>query len=68
MDRFSYAIFITNLTNNPLLYSIQEFNDLIVALGSEDLEEIRGALLKAPLDLKVAKHVIRLLDILWHYQ
>lgn len=68
MDRFSYTLFIKNIENTPAVYSTEEFTNLLLTLSPEDLNELQETLLKTPLDLPTAKHVIALMDILWHYQ
>ncbi len=68
MDRFSFTVFLKNLENDPKVYTDEQFNEYLLALGAEDVEDIRMSLLRAPTDVDTAKQTIHLLGLLWHYQ
>ena len=68
MDKFSWTIFITNLRDNPTVFTEAQFKEKLLYLSPEDVQEIFDALHNEPVDLETSKHIIRLLQILWHYQ
>ena len=68
MDRFSYTIFVKNLQDNPLTLSLDQFEQALLTLSPEDIQDIFDALHYSPKEDNVARHVVAMLQILWHYQ
>jgi len=71
MDKFKWKIFIEVLENSPTELSLDLFEESLLALPTEDLNSVAEALkctTSTPSDVKTAKHVIEMLQILWHYQ
>jgi len=68
VDKFSWTIFIKNLQDNPVVFTMDQFEEKLIQLPIEDIQEIFDALHYSPDDVDTSRHVVKLLQILWHYQ
>jgi len=68
MDKFSYTIFIKTLAEDPLIHTMDKFEEYISTLSKEELLEVHSVLQYPPSTLTQAKHALELEIILWHYQ
>jgi len=69
MDKFSWTIFIKNLRDSPAAISLDYFEEALLALPQEDIEEVFNAISSRDvLTVDDGKQCIEMLQILWHYQ
>ena len=68
MDQFSYTVFINTLTSQPSAYDIDTFEEILLTLGNEDIEEVFHILTGYTHSADESKQKMRLLQVLWHYR
>ena len=64
MDSFKLQILIKNINKNPLDYSLEMFEELVINLPNTQIDIIWHALLQHPHPINIAKHVADLTTIL----
>ena len=68
MDQFSYTVFTNTLTSQPSAYDIDTFEEILLTLSSEDIEEVFHILTDKVHSADESKQKMRLLQVLWHYR
>lgn len=69
MDGFKYTVMIEALQKDPLQIPLDTFEDSLLALSKEDLDELFEILNTDKIhDIHTANHIMKLLQALWHYR
>jgi hypothetical protein len=68
MDTFKFTVMKEALATDPLTVPVDAFEEVMLTLSPEDLEHFFEVLTNTAHSVDESKHVMELIQVLWHYR